>query len=232
MKKKVHYRLFFFIYNSFVLIKLEKFSWIEFSSFIIVGILLKRIFVVALHSMYVLTLNKIFSNMEDKIHKTVVLRRSWTKCFKKSALLRHKNEGLSISLLEVFFPTSPFISPIFMTSRGWFLRHFVPLPNFILGNPQKKELFSDLLTILQHSFFKNLPTFLLYNTHLFLFMNNQSLACYCYAAYKHNYPRFKMFSFLSNCVKILTIFLKRPTFFSLTTSQKSIQKFIDGVEVT
>ena len=45
----------------------------------------------------------------------------------QSALWRHKNEGLSISFLGIFFPTSPLISLIFMTSHGWFLRHFVQL---------------------------------------------------------------------------------------------------------
>ena len=51
---------------------------------------------------------------------------------RKSAMWRHKNEGLSVSFLGVLFPTSPFTSLIFMTSHNWFLRHFVPLEAFYL----------------------------------------------------------------------------------------------------
>ena len=43
------------------------------------------------------------------------------------AMWRHKNEGLSIYFWGVFFPASPLIYLIFMTSHGWFLSHFVLL---------------------------------------------------------------------------------------------------------
>ena len=40
----------------------------------------------------------------------------------KISMLRHKNEGLSISFLGVFFPTPPLLAPQFMTSLRDFLR--------------------------------------------------------------------------------------------------------------
>ena len=42
------------------------------------------------------------------------------KSLKKISMLRHKNEGLSISFLGVFFTTPPLISLIFMTSHAYF----------------------------------------------------------------------------------------------------------------
>ena len=64
-------------------------------------------------------------------------RRTWTPVYikrskKNNKMTKHKNhpcdvtknEGLSISFLEVFFPTSPIISLIFMTSHGSFLTQF------------------------------------------------------------------------------------------------------------
>ena len=59
------------------------------------------------------------------------LSRYLYKVSQKSAMWRNKNEWLSISFLEIFFPTFPLISLIFMTSRGWFLSHFVPLEHFL-----------------------------------------------------------------------------------------------------
>ena len=42
------------------------------------------------------------------------------KVSQKSAMWHHKNEGLSISFLGVFSPSSPLIPLIFMTSHCWF----------------------------------------------------------------------------------------------------------------
>ena len=53
-----------------------------------------------------------------------------TKCIKKSAMWRLKNEGLFISFSGFFFPTSPFISLIFMTSHGYFLYTLSPYLHF------------------------------------------------------------------------------------------------------
>ena len=56
----------------------------------------------------------------DKDQIAAKLCQNWS-------LWRHKNEVLSISFLWVFFPTSPLISLIFITSHGLYLRHFVQL---------------------------------------------------------------------------------------------------------
>ena len=47
-----------------------------------------------------------------------------TKLCKKWSMCRHKIEGLSISYLGIFFPTSTLISRIFMTSHGSFLTQY------------------------------------------------------------------------------------------------------------
>ena len=67
--------------------------------------------------------------MIDSLYIILGKKYKWRKSIKKSAMWRHKNEWLFISILRIFFSTF-LISLIFITSHGWFLRHFVKLRRF------------------------------------------------------------------------------------------------------
>ena len=79
------------------------------------------------------------------------------KSVSKIVLWRHKNNVLSISFLGVFFPSSPLIFLIFMTSHGWFLGHF--------------EKFSTNWQ--SRSFHINCPN-CTYNVQIFIYMHTHS----------------------------------------------------------
>ena len=68
----------------------------------------------------------LFTNIYSELYSTVSywIWSEGRKSLKKISMWRHKNEGLSISFFGVFFPISPLILLIFMTSHGWFLTHF------------------------------------------------------------------------------------------------------------